>query len=74
MPSLERELEDSQVVSRLYSAIAGMPDMIRIAMTLKYRNGLTYSEIAEVMRISQSLVKKLLAGGIALCLADAGDL
>ena len=75
LPSLERELEDSQVVSRLYSAIAGMPDiMIRTAMTLKYRYGLTYSEIAKVMRISTSLVKKLLAGGIALCLAHAGDL
>ena len=74
LPSLERELEESQVLNRLYSAIARMPGKIRTAMTLKYRHGLTYSEIAEVMGISESLVKKLLQHGIALCLAEAEDL
>ena len=74
LPSLERELEESQIVNRLYSAIASMPDKIRTAMTLKYRHGLTYFEIAEAMDISESFVKKLLAHGVALCLAEAEDL
>lgn len=69
LPSLERELEVSQIVARLYSAIASMPIKIRTTMTLKYRHGLTYSEIAAAMGISESSVKQLLAHGVALCLA-----
>ena len=70
LPSLERELEASQRVERLYSAIARMPDKIRNAMTLKYRHGLTYAEIAKAMGISESSVKQSLALGIALCLDE----
>ena len=70
LPSLDRELEDNQILNRLYSAIAKMPERIRTAMTLKYRHGLTYDEIGEAMSISPSFVKKLLAYGIALCLRE----
>lgn len=70
LPSLERDLEVSQILTRLYSAIARMPIKIRTAMTVKYRHGLTYSEIAEAMGISESSVKQSLALGIALCLDE----
>jgi RNA polymerase sigma-70 factor (ECF subfamily) len=70
LPSLERELEASQIVAVLCSAIARMPIKTGTAMTLKYRHGLTYSEIAEAMDISPSWVKSLLIQGIAICLAE----
>jgi RNA polymerase sigma factor (sigma-70 family) len=71
LPSLDRELEEIQILNRLYSVIARMPDKkIRTAMTLKYRHGLTYFEIAEAMHISSSSVKTLLTMGIAICLAE----
>jgi RNA polymerase sigma factor (sigma-70 family) len=71
LPSLDGELEEIQILNRLYSVIARMPDKkIRTAMTLKYRHGLTYFEIAEAMHISSSSVKTFLAMGIAICLAE----
>ncbi len=70
LPSLDGELEEIQILNRLHSVIARMPEKIRTAMTLKYRHGLTYSEIAEVMHFSSSSVKTFLATGIAICLAE----
>jgi len=69
-PSLDSELEEIQILNRLYSAIERMPGKVRTAMTLKYLHGLTYSEIADAMRVSPSSVKKLLARGIARCLSE----
>jgi RNA polymerase sigma factor (sigma-70 family) len=70
LASLDGELEEIQILNRLHSVIARMPEHIGTAMTLKYRHGLTYFEIAEAMHISSSSVKKYLATGIAICLAE----
>jgi len=67
LPSLDRELEEIQIRKRLHSVIARMPDKVGTAMALKYRYGLTYDEIAVVMRISPSSVKYLLQEGVAIC-------
>ena len=67
LPSLEAELEEKQMTGRLYAAIETLPRHIHTAMVLKYREGLTYDEIAAVMDKSPSMVKKYLAQGVALC-------
>jgi len=70
LPSLDRELEENQILNRLYSVIARMPAKPGTAMTLKYRYGLTYDEIAEAMHVSSSSVKTFLTMGIAICLRE----
>jgi RNA polymerase sigma-70 factor (ECF subfamily) len=65
--SLEAELEEEQMMKRLNSTIETLPPHIHTAMVLKYRLGLRYDDIASVMDKSPSMVKKYLAGGIALC-------
>jgi RNA polymerase sigma-70 factor (ECF subfamily) len=67
LPPLDEEVEGEQMIDLLLAAIEQLPPRIREAMILKYRHGLTYPEIAEVMDVSASMVKKYLAMGIALC-------
>ena len=67
LPSLDGEVESEQLTELLDDAIAHLPPKIRTAMILKYRHGLTYHQIADVMHLSTSMVKKYLAMGVALC-------
>ena len=67
LPSLENELEAEQEAALLAFAIENLPSKVCRAMSLKYSDGLTYDEIAAVMKVSPSSVKKYLAKGIALC-------
>jgi len=65
--SLEAELEEEQMMARLGATIERLPRHVHIAMVLKYRDGLTYDQIAAVLHRSPSMVKNYLAQGIALC-------
>jgi RNA polymerase sigma-70 factor (ECF subfamily) len=67
LPPLDDEIEGEQIIELLLLAIEHLPPKIREAMILKYRHGLTYDEIAAVMAVSASMVKRYLAMGIALC-------
>ncbi len=55
--SLENTLaEQSSPVDseRIARAVASMPEKLRLALDLKYRQGLSHSELAELLGISQS--------------------
>jgi RNA polymerase sigma-70 factor (ECF subfamily) len=67
LPPLDADVEGEQLIELLVSAIEHLPPKIREAMILKYRHGMTYNEIADVLAVSPSSVKKYLAMGIALC-------
>src|SRR5262249_19784101 len=67
LPPLDSEVEGEQLIELLDVAIEHLPPKIREAIILKYRHGLTYNEIADVMAVSASSVKNYLAMGIALC-------
>jgi RNA polymerase sigma-70 factor (ECF subfamily) len=72
LPSVDGEVEGDQILALLDSAIANLPPKIRTAMILKYRHEFTYQEIAEVMGVGASMVKKYLAMGLALCRLSMG--
>jgi RNA polymerase sigma-70 factor (ECF subfamily) len=61
---LER-LEEADELQLLRRAIAELPKRQREAVTLKYGEDRNYSEIAEVMGISEPSVRSLISKGIA---------
>jgi RNA polymerase sigma-70 factor (ECF subfamily) len=67
LPPLESQLEDSQMVERLSTALEQLPGRWRTALILQYRYGLTYQEIADRLGVSSNMVKKYLAQGLAHC-------
>ncbi len=45
----EHELEREQLLQRLHQALRGLPQELRLAITLREQEGMSYEEIAEVM-------------------------
>jgi RNA polymerase sigma-70 factor (ECF subfamily) len=67
LPSLDSQLEGSQMVERLGTALEQLPVRWRTALILQYRYGLTYQEIADRLGVSSNMVKKYLAQGLGHC-------
>jgi RNA polymerase sigma factor (sigma-70 family) len=67
LPSLERQLESTQLIKHLGTVLEQLPARWRMALILQYRYGLTYQEIAERLGVSSNMVKKYLAQGLGHC-------
>jgi len=67
LPSLEAELEGSQMVERLGAVVERLPARWRMALILQNRYGLTYQQIGERLGVSSNMVKKYLAQALAHC-------
>jgi RNA polymerase sigma-70 factor (ECF subfamily) len=64
LPSLDRELEASELTAQLRASLERLPRRWRTALILQYRYGLTYQEIADRMGVSSNMIKKYLAQGL----------
>ena len=53
---------------RIDQALAGLPDKAREAFLLVHLDGLKYAEVAAMLGVSQSAVKKYLSRAHAACL------
>jgi RNA polymerase sigma-70 factor (ECF subfamily) len=73
LPSLESELESTQMVERLSAVIERLPHRWRTALILQNRYGLTYQQIGERLGVSSSMVKKYLAQALGQCRRDMGQ-
>lgn len=67
LPSLDSQLEGSQMVERLGTVLEQLPARWRTALILQHRYGLTYQEIADRLGVSSNMVKKYLAQGLGHC-------
>jgi RNA polymerase sigma factor (sigma-70 family) len=67
LPSLDSQLEASEMATRLGATLEQLPARWRTALILQYRYGLTYQEIADRLGVSASMVKKYLAQGLGHC-------
>ena len=67
LPSLEAELEGSQMVERLGTVVERLPARWRTALILLNRYGLTYQQIGERLGVSSNMVKKYLAQALGQC-------
>ncbi len=67
LPSLDSQLDASQMVIRLRSVLEQLPVRWRTAVILQYRYGLTYEQIADRLGVSSNMVKKYLAQGLGHC-------
>lgn len=67
LPSLESQIEGSQMVAHLGEALDQLPARWRTALILQHRYGLTYQEIADRLGVSSNMVKKYLAQGLGRC-------
>ena len=67
LPSLEAELEVSQMVERLGAVVERLPARWRTALILQNRYGLTYQQIGERLGVSSNMVKKYLAQALGQC-------
>lgn len=69
LPSTHRTMEEQAITRfrqcQLERAMAELSMKCRIAMILRWREGLRVAEIAEHMGLSQAMVKKYLARGMA---------
>lgn len=74
LPSLESELDENRRTQQVREVLAGLPLNWRTAVTLQYRYGLTYQEIAAHLRVSPSMVKKYLARALDRCRRDLARL
>jgi RNA polymerase sigma factor (sigma-70 family) len=72
LPALEEELESRQMSERLNAALDELPARWRTALVLQYRYGLTYTQIADRLGVSSSMVKKYLAQGLSHCRRHLG--
>ena len=67
LPSLDSQLESTQLIEQLGTVLERLPARWRMALILQYRYGLTYQEIAERLGVSSNMVKKYLAQGLGHC-------
>jgi RNA polymerase sigma-70 factor (ECF subfamily) len=67
LPSLDSELDASQLAEQLRWALEQLPSKWRSAVILQYRYGLTYEEIAHHLGVSSNMVKKYLAQALGRC-------
>jgi len=67
LPSLDSQLESTQLIAHLGTVLEQLPAKWRTALILQYRYGLTYQEIAERLGVSSNMVKKYLAQGLGHC-------
>jgi RNA polymerase sigma factor (sigma-70 family) len=67
LPSLDSQLEASEMATRLSATLEQLPGRWRTALILQYRYGLTYQEIADRLGVSANMVKKYLAQGLSHC-------
>ncbi|MFV0445143.1 MAG: sigma-70 family RNA polymerase sigma factor [Planctomycetaceae bacterium] len=65
VPTPQQQLERSELLSLLTTAIEELPEQMRIVITLYYRNGLRLREIAEVIGLSESRVSRILSSAEA---------
>lgn len=67
LPSLDSQLEASELAKRLGATLELLPARWRTALILQFRYGLTYREIGERLGVSSNMVKKYLAQGLGHC-------
>ena len=67
LPSLDSQLEASEMATRLGATLEQLPGRWRTALILQYRYGLTYQDIADRLGVSANMVKKYLAQGLGHC-------
>jgi RNA polymerase sigma-70 factor (ECF subfamily) len=60
----DRALETAELHARLHGALESLPERCRLVMQLRWREQLSYAEIAEVMGISVKGVENQLARGL----------
>jgi RNA polymerase sigma-70 factor (ECF subfamily) len=64
VPDTDDELEIEDLLRDLGAAIESLPERCRLVMRLRWRDQLSYAEIAEVMGISVKGVENQLARGL----------
>lgn len=62
--SADVELEQAELVSLAQAALDALPERCRLVMQLRWREGLSYAEIAEVMGIGTKGVENQLSRGL----------
>ena len=67
LPSLDSQVDATQMTGHLRAALAQLPAKWRTALILQYRYGLTYEEIADRLGVSSNMVKKYLAQAMGRC-------
>jgi RNA polymerase sigma-70 factor (ECF subfamily) len=73
-PSPERIIDYRQRLARLEGVISELPDRQRKAFLMHKLDGLSHSEVAQVMGISKSGVEKLITKALARCRDGLDDL
>lgn len=66
-PAFDIELDVESRTKRLLEVLRQLPPNCRAAILLQYRDGLSYQEIAQRLRVSTHTVKKYLAQALAHC-------
>jgi RNA polymerase sigma-70 factor (ECF subfamily) len=66
-------LESAELQSRVTAAFATLPERCRLAMHLRWREGLSYAEIADVLGIGVKGVENQLARGLKALRARLTD-
>lgn len=67
LPSLDSQVDASQMAEHLRAVLGQLPAKWRTAIILQYRYGLTYDEIGDRLGVSSNMVKKYLAQAIGRC-------
>lgn len=61
---LDAEAEQAELVARAQAALDALPERCRLVMHLRWREGMSYAEIAEVMGIGVKGVENQLSRGL----------
>lgn len=61
----EEQLDERALIGELRARIEAMPDQYRVALTLRFVDGLTTGEIAEAVGVSENVVSVRIHRGIA---------
>lgn len=72
MESADLRLVRQEAEDELHQAMALLPERCRMAMYLRWQEGLSYAELADVMGISAKGVEKLLARGMSVLRTTLG--
>jgi RNA polymerase sigma-70 factor (ECF subfamily) len=67
LPTLDRQVDTNQRVSRLRTVLAQLSPKCRAVVILRYQYELSYQEIAERLGVSSNMVKKYLAHAVVHC-------